>query len=103
MRFLGQMLAQVWGAAVMGFWIFLMTLGAVWLVRKGWWMMGHDWVFTGLAVLLLGVLLFAVCLRGVWLVLVLLAGRTTGRLARRDFRNSVADLLMFVKTGLWRE
>lgn len=103
MRFLGLMLAQVWGAAVMGFWIFLMVAGALWLMRKGWWMMGHDWVFTGLAVAIVGVLLLVVCLRGAWLVLMLLAGRTTGRLARRDFRNSVADLLMFAKTGLWKE
>lgn len=95
--------SRLWAAIVMGFWIALFVWGAWWLLQRGWWMMGHDWVLTGLAVVLIGGLMLGVCARGVMLVLSLLAGRTTPRLARRDFRNSLADFLMFMKTGLWKE
>lgn len=95
--------SRFWAAIIMGFWIGLLTWTAWWLMRTGWWMMGIDWVFIGLAVALLGLLVMAVCGRGIGLVLKLLAGKTTPRLAKRDFRNSLADLLMFMKTGLWKE
>lgn len=92
------------GTAIwMGLWITLMVWGAWWLVREGWWMMQRDWIFTGFAVILVGLLIMVVSGRGIMLVLALLAGQTTPRLAKRDFRNSLANLAMFAKTGLWKE
>jgi len=87
----------------MGFWIFLLAWLGVWMARKGWWMMGHDWVWTGLGMALLGVLICVMSLRGIWLVLMLLLGRTNPRLARRDFRNTLSNFVMFAKSGMWKE
>lgn len=103
MRFIRMLVGQILSAAVMGLWIALMAFMAAWMVRKGWWMIGHEWVFTGAALAALGVLWLGVCLRGAWLVLMVLAGRTSGRLARRDFRNSVANMLMFARAGVWKD
>ena len=96
-------LSQIWNSAVMALWIGLLAWGAWWMASKGWHLMGRDWVFTGFAMIVVAGLLVLVSVRGSWLVMMLLAGRTTSRLARRDFRDSVADLLMVAKTGLWKE
>lgn len=96
------MVARIWAAFWMCFWIGLMLWGVLWLEGEGRWLMGHNWPFTGLAIALAGLVITVVCGRGLWLVLMLLSGRTSVRLARRDFRNSLANLVMFAKTGLWK-
>ena len=96
-------LSQIWNACVMAFWLCAMVWFALWVVRQGWALIAHGWFFTGVGVILFGTVVVGVCIRGTWIVLILLAGRTTPRLARRDFRDSVANLLMFAKTGFWRE
>lgn len=95
--------SQIWNSGIMAFWLCVMVWGAMWLLREGWWLIKIGWFFSGVGVILVGCVVVGVSVRGAWIVLTLLAGRTTPRLARRDFRDSVANLVMFAKTGFWKE
>jgi hypothetical protein len=87
----------------MMFWVGILALAAWWVVCTGWWLMGHHWELSGLAMCLAGLLMMGVAANGILLVISVLCGRTTARLAKRDFRNSMANLIMFARTGLWKE
>lgn len=41
--------------------------------------------------------------QGLMIVINLLRGRTSPRLAKRDFRNNLSNILMGAKTGMWKE
>lgn len=87
----------------MCFWVGLLAIAAWWVVCKGWWMMGHHWELSGLLVVIAGLLMMGVAANGILLIGAVVSGRTTARLAKRDFRNSLANLIMFARTGLWKE
>ena len=93
-------LISVFGMMV---WVGLLAFAAWWVVCRGWWLMGHRWELTGLAVTIAGLVMMGMVAHGILLVMSVLSGRTTARLAKRDFRNSLANMIMFARTGLWKE
>ncbi|PZP40314.1 MAG: hypothetical protein DI585_01175 [Pseudomonas fluorescens] len=95
--------SRFFSALGMAFWVGLLTWFGWWLVAQAWYLMGHGWPLMGIALMVLALFLLLMCVRGVWLVLMLLAGYTTPNLARRDFRNTLANFLMVVKAGSWKE
>ena len=97
------MVRRVSSAFGMMFWVAVTAVLAWWVVCSGWWMMGHHWELSGLAVTIVGLVLMGMAANGILLIINVLTGRTTARLAKRDFRDSVANFIMFARTGLWKE
>ena len=98
------MLARLVMSAWLGAWV----VGIFWLAHKlvvwtvALWV--QRWGFTGLALLVIAFLLVMLALRLTWPILLLLLGRETPRLARREFRDTISNALFFIKTGgLWKE
>jgi hypothetical protein len=83
-------LALAWGA------------GSVWCVGEGWHMMRAGWIWLGLIVALLGIFWLVLAGRGFWIVGQLASGRISPRLARREFRNTLSNMFMLVKGGVWK-
>jgi hypothetical protein len=103
MSHFGDEMARLKSAVGMGFWIAVLVALGIWMAGKGWWLIGHGTVWIGLVLGLVGVLVCVMCARGVWLVVMLLAGYTTPRLARRDFRNTLSNFVMFARSGVWKD
>lgn len=96
-------MARLKSALGMGFWIGLLVWFGVWASMKGWWLLGHGYPWWGLGIGLLGVLVCIMSVKGVWVVFRLLMGHTTPRLARRDFRNTLSNFVMFARSGVWKD
>ena len=93
--------ARLFTTLWLGGWGFLWAVVSYMMMDKGWYLMGHWWVWTGIFLTLGGVCvwLFAaqVLLMAAWVAM----GRISPRLARRNVRNIVANTLMLVRGGGW--
>lgn len=87
------------------FWLLLWALAALWFANRvvlwGIWLEDHQWLYTGLAVLGFALLVVMGALRLLLMALAVLRGRVPPRLARRYFRDTVADALFSFRTGGW--
>lgn len=82
-----------------GVWIYVLVGGGHYLVHVALRMGQIGWSMTALLVLLLAFVCVLAGLRLLMLAVMLVLGLTTPRLARRDFRNSIANALFFIRTG----
>jgi len=85
------------------FWSAMLAWAAYGVWKGGWWIATHNWPLTGLVVVGLALVPLVSALHAAWLALLILLGRTSPRLARRRFRNGLSDVIMYAKTGLWKE
>lgn len=85
------------------FWCGMLVWLAYGLWHGGWWVAAREWPLTGLAIVALGLVPLLSALHGVWLAVQILLGRMSPRMARRKFRNGLADVIMYSRTGLWKE
>ncbi len=85
------------------FWSGMLVWLAYGIWQGGWWVATHKWELTGLAIVALALVPLLSACHGAWLAVQILLGKTSPRMARRKFRNGIADVLMYSKTGLWKE
>lgn len=85
------------------FWSAMLAWAAYGVWHGGWWVATHKWELTGLLIVALAVIPLISALHGTWLAVLILTGRSSPRMARRRFRNGLADVVMYAKTGLWKE
>lgn len=98
------MTARLVMAAWLGAWVVGLFFLANQLVHWAVQLWGIRWGFTGLALIIIALLIVMLALRLCWPVLGLIFGWESPRLARRDFRDSIANAVFFIKTGgLWKE
>lgn len=101
-------MSEVFGRWLMAAWLGLWAAGCLyvgrWLVESALGLMRAQWNISGVAVMLVAFVVVILALRLMVPVAELLLGRTSPRLARRDFRDSIANMLFFVRSGgMWKE
>jgi|GEM_PF-5028846 len=94
-------MARALTALWLGGWGFIWAVVSYMLMEKGWHLMGHDWVWTGLFVTIGGALLWLFAVQVLLAAGLVALGRMSPRLARRNVRNIMANALMLIRGGSW--
>lgn len=92
---MGRFFTTLW----MGGWGIAFLWGANQVVIWGMMLEDNGWLYSGLAVLVVALLLVLSALRLLAMAFAVLTGRISARLARRYFRDIVADALFSFRTG----
>jgi hypothetical protein len=94
----------------MGLWISILATGfafpGFWWLRDGVARLEtaeDNNLRVGLFLVAVSVFMLWVALRGYHIAISVLLGRTSPRLAQRDFRNILSNIAMGAKTGMWKE